>query len=689
MPPAGSFRIAVIVWMAAFCGGSAFAANDVTLPQWNYSVDCPEPGWDALFGTFSLSQTSDALQADIRVFRCDAPTTRGEIDAWLAPGRILIAEGANAVSQSFGFVSSGAPLVEARNVKDRRAPELLIVWETPIKIPPTRLPPGARVLMEERWSGAPLVAVLPLPKGAVLWLAVSPGEDGYNRFPLLANALQEAGFHAPFRSRRLWAFLDSAYRQRVDLDYLASRWERFGIAALHVSAWQHWEQDADRDRWLRRLIEACHRRGILVYAWFEFPHVSEQFWAEHPECREQTALMQDAHLDWRKLIDLSHPRCSRLVEEGAASVLGRFSWDGVNLAEIYYESLEGPQNPARFTPMSSTVRGLFAEEAGFDPGELFDANSPHYFARNHVDLDRFLAWRRRQIARLHETWLRFVARIKTTSQDLHVVVTQIDDQFDGSVRSNLGSDSNEILKLMHQHPFTFLIEDPATIWHLGPARYRDISRAYAKATPYPERLAVDINIFPRYQEVYPTRRQTGLELYRLVHSAAHVFPRVALYFEHVLAEEDLPFLSAAALPEMTVKRGDSRLIVESSQPVGVAWQAPALVDGRAWAAKDGETVWLPSGRHTLERGTADPRLLLSYLSGEIRQLRDGDSGLELHYRSEARTIAILNQAPAKLWVDGEQIATPVYEAACGYYLLLPAGEHLVRVEAGSGVEASH
>ena len=41
---------------------------------------------------------------------------------------------------------------------------------------------------------------------------------------------------------------------------------------------------------------ACHRNAILVYAWFELPHVSEKFWEQHPEWREKTALGQDAQV---------------------------------------------------------------------------------------------------------------------------------------------------------------------------------------------------------------------------------------------------------------------------------------------------------------------------------------------------------------------------------------------------------
>ncbi|MDZ7639019.1 MAG: alpha-amylase family protein [Bryobacterales bacterium] len=677
MPSPASIRLLALA-MLSLCLSASISAR----AQLSFAVTCEAPGWQAVFATFALSQIESAEEADIRVLCGDAPAAnRAELDGWLSPHRVLILEGQSPIAASYGFVASGAPAASVRNVKDRRAEELLIVWQRPMEIVPTAMPQGAKVLMEERWSGAPLVALLPTPQGAVLWVAVPPGDSGFDRFPLLANALAEAGFVAPFRSRNLWAFFDSAYRQRVDLDYLTARWERFGIAGLHVSAWQHWEADEQKDAWLRKLIEACHRRGILVYAWMEFPHVSERFWAEHPECREQTALGQDAQLDWRKLINLSDAACSERVKQGAASLLSRFSWDGVNLAEIYYESLEGVQNPARFTPMNQTIRRQFEAEAGFDPATLFDAASPRHLSRNVAGLQRFLAWRRHRIGELHEDWLRFVAAAQTPAGELHVVVTQIDDRFDDSVRDNLGADSNAILQLMHQYRFTFLVEDPATVWHLGPARYTGIARAYAKVTPYPERLAVDINIFPRYQEVYPTKRQTGVELYRLVHAAANAFPRVALYFEHVLATEDLPFLAAAALPAVRASRQGDSIVVESAQPIGVEWRGPVRVNGRPWAAKDESTVWLPRGRHTLEAGGEDPALILRRFSGEVRHVHSAGRRLEFHYASDTRAIATFDEAPARLWVDGQQLSAPVYEAVQGYYLLLPAGEHLVAVEA--------
>ena len=66
-----------------------------------------------------------------------------------------------------------------------------------------------------------------------------------------------------------------------------------------------------------------------------------------------------------------------------------------------------------------------------------------------------------------------------------------------------------MLPLLDTHSFTFLIEDPATIWNLGPQRYPAIAERYRAAHPRTEKLAIDINIVERYQNVYPTKQQTG------------------------------------------------------------------------------------------------------------------------------------------------------------------------------------
>jgi hypothetical protein len=66
-------------------------------------------------------------------------------------------------------------------------------------------------------------------------------------------------------------------------------------------------------------------------------------------------------------MNLSNPDCFRAVSAGVKDLIGRFDWDGVNLAELYFESLEGLSNPSRFTPMNDNVRAQFRAVGGFDP----------------------------------------------------------------------------------------------------------------------------------------------------------------------------------------------------------------------------------------------------------------------------------------------------------------------------------
>ena len=297
-------------------------------------------------------------------------------------GAALILEGGSPLATSFGF-RQHLDTVPVLHLVDTHNPALPVIWEKTIELHRTDAPDDARIFAKERWTGAPIVAGYRLGAGAVLWVALNPGQNGYERLPYLMQSLADLGVRPSIRSSRLWAFFDYSYRTRADLDYLASRWREAGISALHVASWHFYDSTPERDEYLQRLIAACHRHGVLVYAWVELPHVSEKFWNDHPEWREKTAALQDAQLDWRKLMNLQNPACSAAVRDGLKQMTDRFDWDGVNLAELYFESLEGAGNPARFTPMNDTVRANFRARAGWDPIEIWskhnDANSLRQF----------------------------------------------------------------------------------------------------------------------------------------------------------------------------------------------------------------------------------------------------------------------------------------------------------------------
>jgi len=602
---------------------------------------------------------------------------QAELDPWkqrIADGAIVIVEGESPLATSLGITPNPGKPVPVRNVTDIHNPKLPIIWEKTLDLPTYDFPPSARVFARERWHNTPLLAAVPHGKGALLWLATSPGQKGYERFPYLLQALVDLGVHPPFQSRRLWAFFDASYRSRVDPDYFAERWRSSGIAALHVASWHFYDPDPERDVYLKKLIEACHRQAILVYAWIELPHVSERFWNDHPEWREKTAILQDAHLDWRRLMNLQNPDSARAAAAGLEQVLTRFDWDGINLAELYFESLEGHANPSRFTPMNDDVRREFKAAHGLDPKEIFDS-------KDTGSMRTFLDWRADLARRMQEHWIGEMDRIRKKKPHLDLVLTHVDDRYDTGMRDLIGADAARLLPLLDRHDFTFLIEDPATVWHLGPDRYPDIAARYLPITPKPNKLAIDINIVERYQDVYPTKQQTGVELLQLVQMSSRAFPRVALYFEFSILPPDLPLLASATAAPDRVQRLGSKLVVESKQALGVPWRGPASVNGQLWAFQDEERLWLPAGAHVIEASQRAPALRILDFSAQLRSIASLKSGIEFSYQSDSRAWVVLDRSPSTISLDGESLQPVLAALGTRVLIVLPKGQHWVTISA--------
>lgn len=558
----------------------------------------------------------------------------------LDPSQVTILEGPSAEAAAHGVQPSSSK-VRVRSVTDAFDEKLQIVWQHEATVPVYSLPAHARVFARERWSGAPLAAGWRTDGRVYFWTATSIGEQGFERYPYLVQALVSLGLQPLARSRDLWAFFDASYRLRADPDYLAAMWRKGGIAGLHIAAWQFWEPDPQRDAWLAALIEACHRHAILVYAWIEFPHVSERFWQDHPEWREKTATGQDAHLDWRKLMNLADPACDRAVHAGLDALAARFDWDGLNLGELYFESLEGYLNPARFTPFHPLIRDQFRSAHGFDPAEIYDPGSPRFHKRTAAPTRQFLEFRAALARSLQKLWLARLAAYRKTKPGLDIVLTHIDDRFDTTMRDALGADAAALISETERYEATFLIEDPATVWHLGPARYTEIARRYGPLTKRPDLLAVDLNIVERYQDVYPAKQQTGGELLLLVRRAAEAFARVALYFENSIQPPDWQLLAAAAAAGAGVRsRGGGAVEVAASKPVWLPWTGCAEVDGVRWPVGAGDEILVPAGRHLVRPCAGPAGRPVADLNATLLGVEAVAGGWRIHYQSKSRAILL-------------------------------------------------
>jgi len=317
--------------------------------------------------------------------------------------------------------------------------------------------------------------------------------------------------------------------------------------------------------------------------------------------------------------------------------------------------------------MNSDVRAEFLAASGIDPLDLFKPNP------SAPAMARFLEFRADLARRQQAEWIAQVEDIRKTESWLDLTLTHVDDRFDTSMREKIGADTSKTLPLLARHDFTFLIEDPATIWNLGPQRYPQIAARYQVLAPRTEKLAIDINIVERYQDVYPTKQQTGSELFSLLHVAAAAFPRVAVYFESSILPPDLPLLPSAAATVQRAERASDKLVVDSRLGVGAIWTGPALVDGRPWPVASDNVVWLAPGAHAIQPATVKPVLRLVDLNAELHSAAVIAGGLEFTYRSSARALAYFDTPPASFQIDG----APAHPVMVGNVVMLPRGQHVI------------
>jgi hypothetical protein len=577
--------------------------------------------------------------------------------------------------------------IEVAGVSEVTAPGLLILWKAPVAVRRFEAPAGAKVFASARVDGVPLLASFRRGLGTVLFLGVELDEEnalGTSRFPYFLQAVGSAFGVAPaLASPHVVAYADLGDHDDQEPEAIAGDWWRRGIREVHLGTWHAW----GKKRGLYGpLVEACHRRGILVYAWFELPHVAREFWDAHPEWRERTATGADAHVDWRRLMALTIPECFDAAAREVVGLLQRFDWDGADLAEVYFESPLGLARPDQFTPMNRAVREEFRRRAGFDPEELFDEGSPRFFKRDPTSLASFMAYRRDKTVELHERLLGVLAGVRTVKPALDVVVTLVDAFYDRTMRDSIAVDTPRVAALAQKVPFELQIEDPFTLWALGPERYARMAADYGQLLPPSQRLAVDVNVVPRANDVRPTVQQTGLELYRLVAEARRAFPKVCLYSEASVYRQDWALLPGALAATAHVEpSGANAAAVESDGTVELSTGAPSVevwLDGREWPGVRGGVALLPRGRHTVEwkaRGGRADGIHLVGLTGTLLDAAAENGVVSVRYSSSARGFVVLSVAPARAEVDGTPVHLVVARSEGGFVLGLPPGEHTVRL----------
>lgn len=515
------------------------------------------------------------------------------IRASLQKGAWILLDGSSRASQSLLGLRSGGGMLRQARMRG-----LGVAWDADI---PDWRPSVPGQSLATTLQGTPAL----FQAGHLLWSL--PRLDlglGPQRLPYLPQVLSERwGLNPQAERHDLDLYVDpDLLTGSATLQQRLRQWKASGVQRVYLAAWKE-DQTRGYTYPYAGFLSAAHDAGIEVYAWLAWPHVSLGFWKQHPDCREQTAAGTPAHIFWREHVALGVPRCFDLAWAATSKLLNRFAFDGVNVAELYFESpAAGPSDPSQYTPMHPELRQVFARQAGFDPAALFNPKNP--LSKDAAAWKRWTLFRQTLLTELHA---KLLGRLRTLKSGRHLMVTLIDDRLDASISGplirNIGLDVAGVLALRKQGAFQVQVEDPYLLWATGPGRYARLGSLYPEVKPAD--LLLDINVVDRdaWPKGLSTRRLSGFEFDEAVSAAGSGGASVVLYAASTVLEADLGWMRfALAGQSVQLQEHDGQLQSSSPKPFWLRLDqdaTKATLDGQPLKLVGPRLVPVPAGTHVL------------------------------------------------------------------------------------------
>ncbi len=611
----------------------------------------------------------------------------------LRDGLSLVADGESPLSRGLGL-KLGRP-VKVSRIRDWLRPDLDAFWSDSPRVPwiASAPPPAPEVVFTDRPTGHPLAILMQVGKGRCLYLAplFDPKSGrGYGRFASLPDAIVKGLGRIPLLVRKAAdAYFDAGYRTGQSPDSLAAAWRRWGIRIVHTAAWYIYD-DPPYD--YQALIDACHRSGILVYAWLEWPYVGKGFWDHHPEWRQKTALLKDAHFDFLYLMDLRNPDCMNSALADLDSLL-TLDWDGVDVAEFTLtgagkHGLQGPARPDWFTGFTDYCRGEFKREQGFDPLDFFDRQSLHYWKIDTAGLQAFYRYRIQVNASTQHLLFAELDRInKEHKKSWELILTIVDNSLHPEFDDLLGFDMNRTLNLLKEFDVTLQVEDPYLEWMKPPERYIATGEYYRRLLG-DRPFLIDVNVVPmkpdRWSD-FSTWQPIGTEVFQYwKHAAAHN-GRACFYCESSVAEKDWELMPYAMAAEAMAFLDSTGWRIDAPWTVvlrGARGDEGLSLDDKPWSACDASGVIIPAGSHRLRRTgmMANPRgVRLSSITGELLNVRSSGMECVVEYTSRPRCALSFSCRPARVSIDGVKAPLPILMNGETSTIIAPPGRHTIVV----------
>src|ERR1051326_6791769 len=290
-------------------------------------------------------------------------------------GGNIITDGKNGLAEELG-IKFATSSIKIERMRDRLYPEDAIVLASPDIMSRFEVAKDDEVLCTDDRTDAPIAVGRRVQRGKVIFLGIRfdpVSTGGFSRFPYLLEYVRSFFHLQPILKREnLEVYFDDGYRHNLSVEELVKNWVGAGVRGVHVGGWHQfatWPYD------YARLIKLCPANGILVYAWLDPPQVSEKFWTDHPQWQAVNYKGETVRPSWRYPMALTSPECLATVKSVFMDFLMKYDWDGLNLAELYFEAGNGPRDPKLLTPMHPSARPAFHKIYCFDPALLLDPGS--------------------------------------------------------------------------------------------------------------------------------------------------------------------------------------------------------------------------------------------------------------------------------------------------------------------------
>jgi len=643
--------------VAAGCGSSASKQPVAGLPV--VVLQSPSaPSWVRLLRSAGyaahdgdlaslLARTGAVVPADAALTSAD----RSRIVSWVLQGGRL-ATASSALLHGLHIERRARERVAAVVMKGVRAQWPNPLWVRPLSA--SRLTPLARSS-----SGAVVMATSSERSGGVVSFAIDPAgapREGYELMPYAAS-LTGAFLRAPIgpRSSGSEFLVDPGVLppgMSKDPDRLARLLQQAGAGVAEIAGWNYDFNDPANNYDYAGLIKALHARGILAYLWLEPPLVTLRLWQDHPECREKSQTGAEGPIFWRSEIALEDPSCFALATRSWTRVITRYQWDGVNVAELYFE---GPKIPSQYVPFSHAALAQF----GHDP-----ATDPAGFAKFRTDL----------VTSLNRRVLDFLNGLPNAKQRA-LELTVIDDTLDPAQGRATGSNVQSLAAVARHGGATLIVEDPYTTWADGPLRYDKLVPHVSSLMP-PGDTLLDVNVVVRAAAL-PTLKMTGAELTLALGSAAGPLGRVSIYSIGTVLPQDLAGIPGALGSSVAT----TDLGTYGSQTVTVTSPFPArrslTVDSIPWPAANGTAI-IPAGNHILN-WWSDPPVGpgLASFTGALGTARVAANMLKFSYFTRPDALAVVTRRPRSLRIDKTAATLDLQvDPAGGFVVRLPHGRHV-------------